>query len=63
MTQTRFPEHHPFAVHLPESFRGGCSFGVGSQKAALSRKVHLDVNQMIEGHDKVSTAPQDLSLY
>ena len=25
-----FPESHPPAVHLPESFRGGCSFGSGS---------------------------------
>jgi len=26
-----FPERHQSAVRLPESFRGGCSFGAGSQ--------------------------------
>jgi len=27
---TRFPEFSLTAVRLPESFRGGCSFGVGA---------------------------------
>jgi len=26
---TRFPESHRTAVRVPESFRGGCSFGAG----------------------------------
>jgi len=35
----RFPESHPIAVRLPESFRGGCSFGAGAtlRRAELSR--------------------------
>src|SRR5215471_2867982 len=35
---SRFPEvHHPIAVLLPESFRGGCSFG-GLKNETLSRE-------------------------
>jgi hypothetical protein len=30
-TFRRFPERHMTTVHLPESFRGGCSFGVGQR--------------------------------
>ena len=33
-----FPEYPPFAVHWPESFRGGCSFGATRKMGELSRE-------------------------
>ena len=33
-----FPECHRPAVRLPESFRGGCSFGAGERSSGLFRK-------------------------
>ena len=32
-TTNYFPECHPLAVLLPESFRGGCSFGAGKVRS------------------------------
>ena len=49
----RFPEPHPVAVRVPESFRGGCSFGAGralENRGALAGLSHNDRLRMSHGH-------------